>query len=432
MAGPMVAMWPVVLKTISTLLVLVLSAHGATAAPGDLAVGAAQLDLLPRRDLMSEDATGPYWHAAAFAQVTAGSASGPDVGVGAAAAVSGIGCDVVSGSVQGRVRPLEEQRAVASAQWGLCLSRVLMTFEMSGVHELGVAPALDRRQSIWRRRYDADYERIVVGVGELWRNDIRHRHAIAMVTIGHGTIAQHDDLGARAITQLDLDVTFYWYHYAGAALDAKLEVLAVGASGLKSGTDDHGGVASTFAPLRASLDGGSWFASAHGGWGMTGGTLSASSETKVDGEVVDGWAETIDGAGLPELIIPVGQATLGVRHGGWSASASVGRAVYPTFDSNVAAEERASARLDGAIGKTTVALAPFATRTRTWTRDAGSSVGRALGASATAGRPLTDALRLDVYGELGVSPYARLDGDRAPVATLGGQVLVALTARVER
>ena len=417
---------------INTVAILAVMTGVATAQPSDLAVGAAQLELAPRRDLMSEEATGPYWHAAAFAQVTAGSASGPDVGVGAAAAVSGVGCDIVSGSVQGRLRPLAEQRAVGSAQWGFCLSRMLMTFEMSGVHELGVTPALDRRRSIWRRRYDGNYERMTVGFGEYWKSDLRHRHAFGMVTMGHGTIEQRDDLGARTTTQLDLDVTFYWYHYAGAKLDAKLEALAISVNGQKSGDDDHGGVAGTFAPLRGSIDGGSWFASAHAGWGQTGGTFTASSETKVDGEVVDSWTETIDGEGLPQLSIPVGQVTLGVRRGGWAASASAGRAVYPTFDSNVAAEERVSARVDGAIGATTVALAPFATRTRTWTREVGSYVDRAVGATASAGRPVTDALRVDVYGELGVSPYARLDGGRAPVASLGGQVLVALTARVAR
>ncbi|MEZ4399219.1 MAG: hypothetical protein R3B06_04325 [Kofleriaceae bacterium] len=433
-------------------LVVTLRTGAAAADSGDLAVGASQLVLGPRSMPSAPaplDATPeagapeagappaaapplPFWRAAGFVQVTAGSAAGPDVGVGAAAAVAGFGCDLVSGAVQGRLRPLADQRAVGSAQWGFCLSRIGFTFEVSGVRERGVAPALDGRQSLWRRRYDASYQRLVVGGGELVQPGSHHRHALMMFGMGHGTVDQHDELGARAIRQLDLDLTFYWYHYVGATVDAKLDVLAIAGSGLKAGADDHGGVTTALVPVRASIDGGGWFASAHGGWGLTGAKLTASSQTTADGEVVASWSETIDGAGLPQLALPIGGATLGVRRGAWTISATAARTVYPTFDSNVAAEARVAAQLDGAIGATTVSLAPFATQTQTWTRDDGGSVGRAIGATAAAGRRLDDVFRVDVYGELGLSPYARLGGDRAPVATLGGQVLVALTARAER
>ena len=121
-----------------------------------------------------------------------------------------------------------------------------------------------------------------------------------------------------------------------------------------------------------------------------------------------------------------------VRTGAMWTTATVARSVFPTFDGNVAAEDRASARFDGALGDATFAVAPFATRTRTWTRDVGSYVDHALGVTAALGVPLSDLLRADVYGEFGLSPYARLDGDRAPRAAVGGQVLVALTARVAR
>ncbi len=419
-------------RSFTSLVMLALGAGAAHAQPAELAVGAAQLDLAPRRDLLSDEATGPYWHGAAFAQVTAGTASGPDVGVGAAAAVSGIGCDIVSGTVQGRLRPLAAQRAVGHAAWSFCLSRVGLTFELSGTHELGVAPALDGRRSLWRRRYDANTERITVGGGELWRGDSRHRHAMMMMTIGHGVVTQHDDAGDGRSAALELEMSTYWYHYAGRATDAKLEVLVIEGAGLKVGDDDRGGTAMTLLPLRGRIDRDGWYAGAHGGWAFTGGQMTASSQTTVDGEVVDEWTETIDGAGLPELTIPVGGATAGVRTGALWTSAAVARTVYPTFDGNVAAEDRVSARFDGALGRAAFTLAPFATRTRTWTRDAGSYVDRALGVTAAIGRPLSDVVRADVYGEFGLSPYARLDGERAPRAAVGGQVLVALTARVAR
>ena len=412
--------------------ILALLAGVADAQPADLAVGAAQLDLAPRRDLLSDEATGPYWHGAAFAQVTAGTASGPDVGVGAAAAVSGVGCDIVSGAVQGRLRPLTAQRAVGSAQWGFCLSRVGLTFEITGTHEFAVAPALDGRRSLWRRRYDGNTERMTVGGGEFWEGASPHRHAMLMMTVGHGVVTQHDDAGEGRSTQLEIDLSTYWYHYAGRATDAKVEVLVIEGAGLKVGDDDRGGTAITFMPVRARLDRDGWYAAAHGGWAFTGGKITASSQTTVDGEVVDEWSENIDGAGLPVLQRAVGAVSLGVRTGELWTSATVARSVFPTFDGNVAAEDRVSARFDGTLGAATFALAPFATRTRTWTRDAGSYVDQAIGVSASLGRPLSDVVRADVYGEFGLSPYARLDGARAPRATVGGQVLVALTARVAR
>jgi hypothetical protein len=89
----------------------------AVAQPAELALGAAQLDLAPRRDLLSEEATGPYWRGAAFAQLAAGTASPVDVGVGAAAALSGIGCDLISGAVQGRLRPQVRGRGRAGPRW---------------------------------------------------------------------------------------------------------------------------------------------------------------------------------------------------------------------------------------------------------------------------------------------------------------------------
>lgn len=419
-------------RSVASLGALLALASPALASPGDLAIGAAQLELAPRRDLLSDEATGPYWHGAAFAQLTGGTENSVDLGVGAAAAVSGVGCDLVNGSVQGRLRPLSQRRAVGSAQWAFCPSRVGLTFEVSGAYELGVAPALDGRRSLWRRRYDGEGERLTVGAGELWKPGSHHRHAFGMVSIGRDVVTQRDEAGEGRSVQLDFDVTFYWYHYVGRTTDAKLEVLAFDGGGLKVGDDDRGGTVMTVMPVRARLDRDGWYASGHAGWGLTGGKITVSSETTVNGEVVDQWTENIDGDGLPVLEIPVGELSVGARAGELSMSAAVGRSVFPTFDGNLAAEDRLSARFDATLGAASLSVSPFATRTRTWTREDGSFLDHAVGATAALGRPLNDLLRADVYGEFGLTPYARLDGDRTPRVAVGGQVMVALTARVAR
>ena len=51
---------------------------------------------------------------------------------------------------------------------------------------------------------------------------------------------------------------------------------------------------------------------------------------------------------------------------------------------------------------------------------------------AAASHAFGDRLRLDAVGELGATPYARLDGVRAPESQLGGHLLVALSAVTAR
>ncbi len=114
-------------------------------------------------------------------------------------------------------------------------------------------------------------------------------------------------------------------------------------------------------------------------------------------------------------------------------STRLARTFYPTFDGNIAREARLAGMVaysPGRTGRTKLSLSPFAARTRTWTRDAGTSDELSAGASLYFGRQLTTQLRVDAIGQAGVSPYARLDGERLPASALGGQVLVALSARV--
>ncbi|MBK7073346.1 MAG: hypothetical protein IPH44_13685 [Myxococcales bacterium] len=57
-----------------------------------------------------------------------------------------------------------------------------------------------------------------------------------MMTIGHGVVTQHDDTGDGRSAQLEIDMSTYWYHYAGRATDAKVEALVIEGAGPGSAT----------------------------------------------------------------------------------------------------------------------------------------------------------------------------------------------------
>jgi hypothetical protein len=430
-----------------TLLVLgfASSAQAAPSAEDELALS--QLELSPRRYLLVETVTSgsegidqtnaipldPYVRTAAFAQVTGGGDGGGGVAAGAALAVGGIGCDFLSGSAQGRFRPLSrDDQLTGQASYGVCLSRVALTFAFSGSAGVGLAPGLSDRRSLWSRRYAATYSQVEAGGGELWdpRRDSGGRHTLLSMVFGHGETTQVDGIDTRKIVTLDLDVALYRYRRVeGFAVDA----VVLTSNALKAGSDDHGGIASAFFPVRVRYDTDDLFVRGAAGWGFSGGRATQSSETAVNGEVVDSWTETIDGEGLPEMTIFVGNLEAGIRRDRITASTAISRSLYPTFDGNIAREARIEGQVSYVAGRTRrtqLALSPFATRTRTWTRDDGDSRDVATGASLHFGRELTEQLRVDAIGEAGVSPYARLDRERLPGSHLGGQVLVALSGRV--
>ena len=139
----------------------------------------------------------------------------------------------------------------------------------------------------------------------------------------------------------------------------------------------------------------------------------------------------------------VGDLEAGVRRGRVQARVGVARTFYPTFDGVVAREARATGAVTYTAGptrRTQLTLAPFAVRTRTWTRSAPGTTAISAGASLHVGRALRQRqtahglhqLRVDAMGEAAISPYARLDGDRRAASTLGGQLLVALSGTVAR
>jgi hypothetical protein len=411
-----------------TVLVLATSAH---AAPAELALGELQLELEPRRDIVGEHEgdhppTGdPYFRGAAFAQLTGGGHGGGDLGAGAAVAVAGLNCDFLAAKAQGRLR--FDASSAGEAAYSLCLSRVLLTTVFEGRRGVGIEPALDARRSLWAQHYDESYDRIEVAFGELLGNS-PHRHTMVSIALGHGVTTQAD----RTVKTLDFD--FWAYRYRRVVPDStfSVEALVVESQALKAGSDDRGGVAIAFMPARLRFETADYYVAAKAGWGFSGGRATASSSTEVNGEVVSEWTETIDSAGLPDMTILVGDVEVGVQRERVQWSAKVARAFYPTFDGNIAREARIAGSVaysPGRSGRTKLSLSPFAARTRTWTREDGTSLDVSAGASLYFGRALTRELRVDAIGEAGVSPYARLDGG-LEASRLGGQVLVALSGRV--
>jgi hypothetical protein len=412
---------------VRTLLVLFALVTGsrASAAPAELALGELLLELEPRHDFLADEAsTDPYARFAGFAQLTGGGEGGGDVAAGAAAAVAGLGCDVLAGRAQGRLR--FDATYAGEAHYAICLSRVLFTVAFTGRRGVGLQPALDARRSLWAEHYDDTYDRVEFALGELWEGD-SGRHTILSMAIGHGTVHQ----GERTVKMLDLDVAVYRYRGVGEHA-LSIDALVLTDEAIRARDDDKGGLGTAFYPVRLRYDGPHGYIAGAAGWGFSGGRVTASGETKVNGETTSSWSETIDSEGLPQMVIAVGNVEAGVRRDRLFAIARASRAFYPTFDGNVAREARVAGELaysPGRTRRTKLALSPFAARTRTWTRDDGTSREVSAGASLYVGRELTRELRVDAIGQAGVSPYARL-AEGLPDSTLGGQVLVALSGRV--
>lgn len=409
--------------TCFTMLVL---ATPAAATPADFELGTRQLELAPRHDFLADEPSpDPYYRYAAFAQVSGGGHGGGDLGAGVSGAVAGLGCDVVSGTAQGRLR--FDATYAGEAAYSICLSRVLLTTAFEGRRGIGIEPALDARRSLWAQQYDDSYDRVEIGFGEFWGNPQR-RHTVFMMAFGHGVTKQED----RTVKTLDLDFALYRYRRLGDAT-LTVDAIVVTNESLKAGADNKGGVATAFMPVRLRYETPDRYIAAQAGWGSSGGYVTASSSTEVNGKTTSSWTETIDSEGLPQMTIVVGDVEVGGRHDRMEWSAKLARSFYPTFDGNIAREARVASSVSyspGRTRRTKLTLSPFAARTRTWTREAGDSQDVSAGASLYVGRQLTRELRVDAIGQAGVSPYARLDGANVPPSSLGGQVLVALTGRV--
>ncbi|HEY4179119.1 MAG TPA: hypothetical protein VGM90_19880 [Kofleriaceae bacterium] len=412
--------------------VLLLLSGVAHADSPEEALSAAQLHLDPVRDILDEtDHSTPYARASGFASLF-GSDAGPGVSVGAAVKTVGLACDSVDASGHAHLQPTNDVPAEASADWHICLLRGALTVELGGRDRIGVAPAIDARASLWRRRYNEAYQDFTMGVGDVAFDDMaRARHAIFLMTFGHGTTEQHDGDSTRRVVPLDVEFVAYRYRHL-TPHPFTVETLILESNGVKAGDSNLGAVTGSFEPLRASFDEDGVFGAVRFGWTQSGGIATETGMTQVNGQTTSSWSETIDGRGLANLTRFIGELTLGGRNGAYEYSATGSRALYPTFDGDLALDERIAGHLAYARQKTALSLSPFVARTQTWRRDAAMQDATSYGASMTVTRDLTSVFRLDAIGQLAKSPYAQLEGDREPTNALGGQVLVALSAHIKR
>lgn len=403
-------------------------------APPELALGAAQLVLAPRRALFDRESPDPVLRAGGFVQLTGGGSAGGDLGAGVAAALSGLGCDAVSGSAQGRLRPTADLRLVGSASWSLCLSRIGITLQLDGRDGAGLAPSMSARRSLWSRRYDDSERTVTLGLGEAWTPGSPHRHSIFVVALGHGTTTQNDGATRRHIVEIDADVALYRYRHITAQRELTVEAMVFTDDAIKAGNSSAGAVTYSALPARIQLATRDASFTIQGGMGATGGSTIASSTTSINGRPISSWSDEIDSTGLPRLRAPVGSVTAAIRREPFHIGASLSRAFYPTFDGNLALDTRLSGTAQWfARGRrrASIALAPFIAHTTTWARDAAAVDEIDLGASLHASYALDRRLNLDAIGEAGRTPYTRLDGARL-ADSFGGHVLVALTAHVAR
>ncbi|HEY4060004.1 MAG TPA: hypothetical protein VGM39_25490 [Kofleriaceae bacterium] len=388
-----------------------------------------QLQLDAVRDPFDEsDHTTPYVRAAGYASLLGGNQRDSGLSAGAAVAATGAGCNSVDASALVRLQPLNDQPVEASVDWHICVLRAVLTLEFGGTRRVGIAPAIDARTSLWARRYNETYNDVTMGVGDIPSDDAGHnRHAVFQFTFGHGTTEQQDGDDARRTVPLDGSLVAYRFRHL-TEHPVSIEALVIDFNALKAGDSDLGAVTVTISPLNASFDHDGIFGALRFGWTTSGGTAVASGSTEVNGETTSSWSEAIDGTGLADLTRFVGEATLGGRDGGWEYSGTASRALFPTFDGDLGFDERVTGRLGYARGKTSLTFSPFLAHSQIWRRDAGTQESTSYGATASVGHELTPVLRFDAIGQLAKSPYARLDGDREPTDSLGGQVLVALSA----
>lgn len=131
------------------------------------------------------------------------------------------------------------------------------------------------------------------------------------------------------------------------------------------------------------------------------------------------------------ITTPTGAVGAGWTGGPFQARLDVARTFFPTFDVELAVEDRLAARAAWARRRgVEVAVTGFAARTAAWGLYGPPRVDLTGGAAVTLAVPLARGLELGVQAELARSFYAALDGDAARGPALGGRALATLTWRV--
>ena len=411
-----------------SLLVLDLLGAAVAHADPDLDVTRAELQLPALRDPTGpEDPEAPWLAGVGYAALIA-SSRGVGAAVGAHVAMTGFRCNLVDASAQAVVG---SSHAALDTSYRVCLLGAPIVLVVGGTKGAGLEPAIDARRSLWRSRYDVSSQHTELGLGNLGprsKGGTETRHSVFMMAMDRTVTTQ--TAGADSQRTLELDFDFSLYRLSRVAPDStlQLDALVLDSTAVAAGATELGGVALSVFPVALSASTPHWFGSARAGTGHLGGTTTQSTSTEVNGQVVSSTSDTIDGSGLPTVAAAVGDATLGLRRGSLTASLTVARSVFATFDGNQALDARASGTLSYVHGKTTVTVAPFIARTRTWTRTPAVLDERSLGATLHVQREMTHHLGLAAFGQVGRTPYARLDDTRDQHAVTGGSVVVALSA----
>jgi hypothetical protein len=293
-------------------------------------------------------------------------------------------------------------------------------FQLELGNQLGVElrPALSQRPDLWRRRYSREAFQVgLVGVQYL---GARVGAQLMIIEEGFAWEWQHDAAdgasGRRFSTTSDwspLAIT----HRKDGALDGKFDLIALEAIAIDAARD--GVVMETLfarftdvpvGPLPLHFD-------AAYGRGATG-----WSQISVDGEVVS----DIGSEDLPVIDAPVGRLRLRTAIGGVEAEVAAERHLYLTFDTALALEERATARLSLPAWRGQLTGTGFAAHTELWSSPVDSEDFVTGGGSLALAYPLPDAWQLAASAEVAQSFYATIDADRALHAELAARIDVTL------
>ena len=377
----------------------------------------------PDEDEIVDTSGDPYVRFAGFAQLAAG--SDQQLRLGGAAAVSGVNCRLVEASAQAHLRAATDDPIGGIADATVCPFNYVVSFHGEGHAALGIAPNLGDRSDRWRRRYDEVSYKLGFGIGEFFdaTEESPSRHSGLHVGVGYGVTRQLDE-GERAVMKsAEIFGTLYRYRYFSPTISITVDGLAVSSKATKHDIGDLGSVVTTLDALKLELATTHVVISARGGLVKTGGRVTASG-----GSGGTAWMETYDASGLPELRGFGGEISIGGRGRGIEVLAHARRSVYPTIDGNLAREDHASASIAITRRAVRAVLAPFLARTQTWIRSADTDKAWTGGASLEVGRDVMKHVRLDAIVIAGVSPYASVEGARAPTNEVGGQALLVLTA----
>ena len=367
------------------------------------------------------------WNVGAAAR-SAGTQSGPRTGGGLALSAYGdvqvayeYGVWSSYAATGGEVRAQAEPglAPISLEHWAAMRPWQLGVFTFDLDHRLTVEgrPALSRRPDLWRRSYSQEH----IGVemtGLHWRGEHWGTH-LMRVAEGFDFTWQADD----STEQRRFGTTSDW-SLMGVIRDpgdgsgvATLELMSLEAEAIDDVRDAV--VINTMyvrfvdvplGPLPVRIDG----AIGDGGTGYT--SLTSGDDTIV-----------ITTEDLPLVSgIPVWRARIhGATHG-VEAGVGASRALFLTFDVNLALEERASADLSFPVGAGRVELDGFAARTELWIDEMTSYTELTGGGSLRYERPVRDGWIVDVSGEAARSFYADLDADRAPRVGDATRIEIAL------